>query len=158
MRFVNVEGGNRWHIPMFMVSQIVSLSFKGIPAVYIHCLTATPNDALGVERTGMTRSVNRRKWDMGELQSLICDLESETGQVFTLYTRLLAAATSATGLSPRCARSILELDPRVFCFERTSRTGNSASWYWPICHPRVPATWTALAAESVTARGPARTQ
>lgn len=119
--FREPEGGNRWHVPMFMVSQIVSLSFKGIPAVYIHCLTATPNDALGVERTGMTRSVNRRKWDMGELQSLICDLGSETGQVFTLYTRLLQLRRQQPAFHPDAPQRILELDPRVFCFERTSR-------------------------------------
>ena len=119
--FRDPAGDNRWHIPMFMLSQVVSLSFKGIPAVYIHCLTATPNDALGVERTGMTRSVNRRKWDMGELQSLIHDLESETGQVFTLYTRLLQLRRQQLAFHPDAAQHVYELDPRVFCFERTSR-------------------------------------
>jgi sucrose phosphorylase len=119
--FRAVDGDSRWHIPMFMVSQIVSLAFKGIPAVYIHCLTATPNDALGVERTGMTRSINRRKWDMGELHSLICNLESETGQVFTLYARLLQLRRQQPAFHPDAAQRIYELDPRVFCFERTSR-------------------------------------
>jgi len=118
--FRTVDGDNRWHIPMFMVSQVVSLSFKGIPAIYIHCLTATPNDVLGVERTGMTRSINRRKWDMGELQSLICDLESETGQVFTLYTRLLELRRQQAAFHPDAAQDIYPLDQRVFCFERTS--------------------------------------
>jgi sucrose phosphorylase len=118
--FREVDGDNRWHIPMFMVSQIVSLSFKGIPAVYIHCLTATPNDTLGVERTGMTRSINRRKWDMGELNTLISRLDSETGQVFTLYVRLLQLRRQQPAFHPDAAQQIHELDERVFCFERTS--------------------------------------
>jgi len=118
--FREVKGDNRWHIPTFLVSQIVSLSFKGIPAVYLHCLTATPNDALGVERTGMTRAVNRRKWDMGELDSRIHNLESETGQVFVLYTRLLQLRRQQPAFHPDAAQQILELDQRVFCFERVS--------------------------------------
>lgn len=118
--FREVDGDNQWHIPMFMVSQIVSLSFKGIPAVYIHCLTATPNDTLGVERTGMTRSINRRKWDLGELSSLISNLESETGQVFTLYMRLLQLRRQQPAFHPDGAQHIHELDERVFCFERVS--------------------------------------
>jgi len=121
--FRAVDGDNRWHIPMFMVSQIISLSFKGIPAVYLHCLTATPNDALGVERTGMTRSVNRRKWDMGELESLISHLESETGQVFVLYARLLQLRRQQAAFHPDAPQRICELGDRVFCFERTSLDG-----------------------------------
>lgn len=116
--FREPEGENPWHIAMFMVSQIVSLSFKGIPAVYIHCLTATPNDTVGVERTGMTRAVNRRKWDMAELQNLIADPESETGQVFSLYARLLELRRQHEAFHPDAAQHIYPIDDRVFCFER----------------------------------------
>ena len=113
-------GDNRWHIPMFMVSQIIVLSFQGIPAIYIHCLTATPNDTLGVERSGMTRAVNRRKWDKGELEYLISDLESETGQVFTLFSRLLETRRAQPAFHPDAAQRIIELDERVFGFERVA--------------------------------------
>ena len=43
------------------------LALQGIPAVYIHSLLATPNDLAGVERTGRTRSINRRSWDRDAL-------------------------------------------------------------------------------------------
>jgi sucrose phosphorylase len=118
--FRDPAGDNRWHIPMFMVSQIIALSFKGIPAVYIHCLTATPNDTLGVERTGMTRSINRRKWDKGELEYQICDLASETGQVFALYRRLLTLRRAQPAFHPNGAQRIVEIDDQVFCFERSA--------------------------------------
>lgn len=116
--FRDPAGDNQWHIPMFMVSQIISLSFKGIPAVYIHCLTATPNDKLGVERTGMTRSVNRRKWDKGELEFLIGNAESETGQVFALYRRLLPIRREQPAFHPDAEQVIYIVDEAVFCFER----------------------------------------
>ncbi|MCB1772903.1 MAG: alpha-amylase [Gammaproteobacteria bacterium] len=118
--FRDPDGDNQWHIARFIVSQVLVLSFRGIPAVYIHCLTATPNDKLGVERTGMTRSVNRRKWDRGELDYLVSDLSSETGQVFTLYTRLLAQRRAQIALHPDAAQHIIDVDDRVFCFERVA--------------------------------------
>ena len=116
--FREPEGDNRWHIAMFMASQIIVLSFKGIPAVYIHCLTATPNDTLGVERTGMTRSVNRRKWDKAELEYLIGDADSETGEVFSQFTHLLTLRREQTAFHPDASQHILDLGDHVFAFER----------------------------------------
>ena len=118
--FRDPAGDNRWHIPMFMASQIISLSLKGIPAVYIHCLTATPNDILGVERTGMTRAINRRKWDQAELEHLICNVASETGRVFALYRRLLAVRRTQPAFHPDGAQRIIEVDQHAFCIERVA--------------------------------------
>jgi len=122
--FRDHTGDNRWHIPRFMASQIISLSFKGIPAVYIHCLTATPNDTLGVERTGMTRAINRRKWDMAELEHLICHPASETGQVFSLYRRLLAVRRAQAAFHPDAAQQVLKVDEQAFCLERVAPDGS----------------------------------
>ncbi len=121
--FREPAGDNRWQVPMFMVTQIISLAFKGIPAVYIHCLTATPNDTLGVERTGMTRSINRRKWDMAELNALIENPASETGQVFPLYSRLLRLRRQQPAFHPDAPQRVYELDERVFCIERIALGG-----------------------------------
>ena len=122
--FRHTTGDNRWHVPMFMVSQIIVLSFKGIPAVYIHCLTATPNDTQGVERTGMTRAINRRKWDRGELEYQIGEITSETGQVFALYRRLLQLRRRQRAFDPDGAQRIIEVDERLFCFERFAPQGD----------------------------------
>jgi sucrose phosphorylase len=116
--FREPDGDNHWHIPRFLLSQVIVLAFRGIPAVYIHCLTATPNDTLGVERSGMTRAINRRKWDRSELEYLISDLSSETGQVFTLYTRLLSLRRQQVALHPDAVQRILDIDHRVLSFER----------------------------------------
>jgi sucrose phosphorylase len=122
--FRDPDGDNQWHIAMFMVSQIIALSFQGIPAVYIHCLTATPNDTLGVERTGMTRAVNRRKWDQGELEYLIGDPDSETGQVFLLFSRLLETRRAQLAFHPDAPQQLIDLDERAFCFERVAMDGS----------------------------------
>lgn len=105
---------NQWHIPMYLVSQIVALSLKGIPAVYIHCLTATPNDVLGVERTGATRAINRRKWDRAELEGLIANQSSETGRVFHLYQCLLRVRREQPAFHPDATQHVLGLENGLF--------------------------------------------
>jgi sucrose phosphorylase len=121
--FREPEGDNRWHIPMFLASQLIALSFQGIPAIYIHCLTATPNDTIGVERTGMTRSVNRRKWDLGELEYLISHPETETGTVFHRFIELLELRRRQPAFHPDAAQRIIDLGDPLFCFERDATDG-----------------------------------
>jgi sucrose phosphorylase len=111
-------GYDRWHISAFMLTQIVALTLKGIPAVYIHSLFATPNDHLGVERSGMTRAINRRKWDRSELESLMTDRTSETGRVFRLYKHLLNIRRRQPAFHPDAPQRILELDDALFGVER----------------------------------------
>ena len=118
--FREPEGDNRWHSPMFLASQLIALAFQGIPAVYIHCLTATPNDTLGVERTGMTRSVNRRKWDLGELERLIEDPATDAGKVFPLFTDILALRRRQAAFHPDATQAIIDLGEALFCFKRAA--------------------------------------
>jgi sucrose phosphorylase len=115
---------NRWQIPAFMVSQVVALSFRGIPAVYLHCLVATPNDYPGVERTGMTRSINRRKWDQGELETLMANAGSETGRVFRRYRRLLQIRRDQPAFHPEAPQRLLATSDAVLALERTALDGS----------------------------------
>jgi glycosidase len=103
---------------------VVALSFRGIPAVYLHCLMATPNDTLGVERTGMTRSINRRKWDQGELESLMENPDTETGQVFRRYRRLLQTRRRQPAFHPEAPQRLLTTTTGVFGLERSTIDGS----------------------------------
>ncbi|MGD8619819.1 MAG: alpha-amylase family glycosyl hydrolase, partial [Gammaproteobacteria bacterium] len=114
---------NALHIPAFLLSQIIALSFRGIPAVYIHSLVATPNDTIGVERTGLTRAVNRRQWDRGELERLMAVADSETGRVFRAYTRILQIRRRQKAFHPDAAQEILDLDNGLFGLRRVSTDG-----------------------------------
>jgi len=109
-----------WHVPMFFLAQIFTLSFKGIPAVYILNLFATPNDLIGVERTGATRSINRRKWDRGELEDLINNQESETGHVFLKYKQFLRIRKLQSAFHPDASQHIMNLDNGLMGLVRTS--------------------------------------
>jgi sucrose phosphorylase len=118
----HAEAGE-FHIPAFLLSQIITLSFKGIPGVYIHSLLATPNDTFGVERTGLTRAVNRRQWDRGELESLINNPRSENGKVFHAYRRLLKLRRGQPAFHPDAPQQVLDLDNGLFGLRRVSLDG-----------------------------------
>ncbi len=112
-----------WHVPCFLASQIVALSLQGIPALYIHALTATPNDDMGVELTSHTRAVNRRKWDRGELESLLADPCTETGQVFHELVRILRLRRAHPAFHPDGPQHLLDLGPALLGFVREAPDG-----------------------------------
>jgi len=107
-----------YHVESFMLTQAVALSFKGIPAVYIHSLLAAPNDTLGVERTGMTRAVNRRQWDRGELEALIARPDSENHRVLQAYKSLLWLRKRQLAFHPDAAQQVLDLPDGLFGLHR----------------------------------------
>ncbi len=112
-----------WRIPRFMLSQTLPLSFRGIPAVYFNALGATPNDPLGVERTGMTRSINRRKWDGSELERLIDLPLTDAGQVFPEYIRRLRLRRGIRAFHPDAPQRVLAMPEGIFALQRTSLDG-----------------------------------
>ncbi|MCU7811421.1 MAG: alpha-amylase, partial [Candidatus Thiodiazotropha sp. (ex Notomyrtea botanica)] len=114
------EDEDPWHIARFMLSQTLPLSLRGIPAVYFNSLGATPNDPLGVERTGMTRSINRRKWDGAELERLIGMPLTDAGQVFPEYIRRLRVRQGVKAFHPDAAQRVLDMPSGIFALERVS--------------------------------------
>jgi sucrose phosphorylase len=79
------RGVDQWQVQRFICSQAIMLALQGIPAIYIHSLLATANDLHGVELSGRTRSINRKKWDLAELEAL---LENESSANHEVYTEL----------------------------------------------------------------------
>jgi sucrose phosphorylase len=112
-----------WHIARFMLSQTIPLSMQGIPAVYFNALAATANDPLGVERTGMTRAINRRKWDGAELERLVDNPRTDTGRVFPEYIRRLRLRRGISSFHPDASQQVLDLPEGVFGLERRSLDG-----------------------------------
>lgn len=107
-------------VARFLLSQTLPLALRGIPAVYINALVATPNDQLGVERTGKTRSVNRRKWDGAELERLVDNPNCEAGKVFPEYVRRLGLRRSFAAFHPEAKQRVLHLEDGLFGVERVS--------------------------------------
>jgi len=108
----------------FFCSQAVVLAFKGIPAVYFHSLTATPNDVEGCKQSGIPRRLNRRKWQEDELRAIVRNRDSAQGALFYKYNQLLRRRANYPAFSPDGKQIIHTISPELFAIERISPLGN----------------------------------
>ena len=109
--------GSTAHIERFIVSQAITLALAGIPALYFHSLMATPNDLHGVEATGISRAINRRRYDAAELgRSLERDTPAAT--VMARLKQLLALRAKQPAFHPDAAQTIIDVGPGVFAVQR----------------------------------------
>ncbi|AMO54503.1 alpha-amylase family glycosyl hydrolase [Endozoicomonas montiporae] len=116
------RGEDQWQIQRFLCSQIIMLGMRGIPAVYIHSLLATPNDLAGVERTGRTRSINRRKWFIEELlPELDHDPMSVQSNVFHALIGILNRRKQEPCFHPDNTQTVVEMGTGLFAFRRTDQ-------------------------------------
>jgi len=113
------HGEDGWQVQRFLCSQLIMLALQGVPAIYIHSLLATPNDAKGVERTGRTRSINRRRWHWDDLQPLLEAPFTPQSQVFNALRRVLSLRAREPCFHPAAPQRILDLGPRVLAVERS---------------------------------------
>ena len=120
-----VNGIDQWQIPRFLCSQTIMLALKGIPAIYLHSLIATPNDLCGVEKTGRTRSINRRKWDFNELGGLLQNPFTPNALVFKELRRLLKIRKQHKAFHPNASQMILELGDEFFAIQRRTEKHDS---------------------------------
>ena len=114
-----MAGEDRFQTERFLASQIIMLSFAGIPAFYIHSLTATPNYHEGVAVTKHNRTINRRKWELDELEEI---LHSDTPQqkVFTSLQKLISIRKLQPAFHPNAKQKILDLGNDLFGLLRES--------------------------------------
>ena len=121
--YFDALGGDEHQVARFLCSQTIMLSLKGIPGIYIHSLTATPNDQEGVRKTGKARSINRKKWNVDELDKLL-DKDNTSAQVFAEYRRRLKIRRTQTAFHPEATQRIINLGTDYFAFARTGLDGN----------------------------------
>ena len=74
-------------------------------------------------RSGMTRSVNRRKWDGAEVERLIDLPLTDAGQVFPEYIRRLRIRRGIKAFHPDAPQRVLDMPAGIFALERTSLDG-----------------------------------
>lgn len=122
----------------FLMSQAFALSLRGIPGVYFHSLFGTRNHTRGVELTGRARSINRRKFELDELNAMLDEPETQHRAVFEGYKKLLGCRVTTPAFNPDAPQEILDFgddavigvlrgtaSERVFCvynFAPTTKT------------------------------------
>ena len=113
---------SRW-IARFICSQAIMLSMAGIPGIYFHSLFGSRNDLMGVEATGRLRSINREKFQAGDLAQKLSDPMNTASQVYQAYCSLLAARKRHPAFNPYAPQRALNLHPGIFALLRTDLDG-----------------------------------
>lgn len=113
------KGEDKYHTQRFLASQTVMMSMAGVPAFYIHSLTATPNYYEGVAETKQNRTINRRKWQLDELNNV---LNTDTPQkyVFETLQKLISIRKKQPAFHPNAKQEILDLGTNMFVLKRES--------------------------------------
>ena len=117
------EGADAYQIARTLCSQLIAVALRGVPALYAHTLTATPNDHRAVDQTGRLRAVNRHRWDLGVLDRLLDDPSTPQGDVFAHLVRALAIRRSEPAFHPDGAQEVIDMGERVFAFSREAPAG-----------------------------------
>jgi hypothetical protein len=111
-------------IRRFLASQAIMLSLAGVPAIYIHSLFGSHNCASCLKETGRTRSINREKFLLKDLQSELADPNNLKSRILTGYLQLLQIRKSQPSFHPAAGQQILSLDPAIFALVRTAGDGS----------------------------------
>lgn len=114
------EGHAEYQSERFLASQAAMMSFKGIPALYINSLLATENDITGVELTGRTRSINRKKWNKTQLETLLDDEKTAQSKVFGGLLRLLKVRREQPAFDPDGHQEVWNLGRQYLAVYRHS--------------------------------------
>ncbi|EPC01224.1 alpha-amylase [Litchfieldella anticariensis FP35 = DSM 16096] len=112
------RGPDPWQVERFLCSQHLMMALQGIPALYLHSLTATLNDHEGIERSGRLRSINRRRWQKEELDELLDSRNTPTREVFLALKRRLAIRRSEPCFHPEAPQRVLDTPDTLLAIER----------------------------------------
>lgn len=114
------RGMDHMQVPRFLCSQAIMLAMQGIPAMYIHSLTASPNDIERVEQTGRTRSINRRVWQADALEALLDNPVTAQAQVFSRLSRMLLIRRQQPAFHPSARQDVIRISSDLFILKRTN--------------------------------------
>lgn len=107
----------------FLLSQAVALALPGVPGIYIHSLLGTRNDREGLKATGQNRSLNRKKWEAGELEAWLGDPGSGAGEILEGIRDMLRVRGQQRAFHPDGPMEVVGEDPRLLAFTRSSVDG-----------------------------------
>ena len=115
-------------IARFLCSQTIMLSLRGVPGVYFNSLIGAPNWRAGVQETGRVRTINRQKWSLAELETMLEDPTQPASRILAEYLRLLGIRREHVAFHPDGPQRALKLPPGLFGVERTAPDGSERIW------------------------------
>lgn len=115
-----IHGQDEFQVQRFICAHTIMIALQGIPAIYFHSLTATSNDYHGVEQTGRTRSINRKKWQYDELLEQLNNPETANSKIFLELKRRLKIRKHHPAFNPDASQETIDFGENLFAFWRVS--------------------------------------
>ena len=103
----------------FLCAHTIMLALEGIPAFYIHSLLATRNDHERLQQTGNPRAINRRLWELAEIDELL-QTDSQHGRIFRELSRLIRIRRAQKAFHPNATQFTMHFGNAIFAFWRQS--------------------------------------
>lgn len=139
-------------VDRFLAAQSILMALAGVPAIYAQGMFGGTNWHEGVTATGRLRSINRQKWDRGQLERELADPHSRRAQVFTRLRNRIRVRTAEPAFHPTAGQRILQTGRSVFALERTAVDGGSGL----VCVTNVAGRLNEWHARGLSLRGPVR--
>jgi sucrose phosphorylase len=114
------DGIDQWQIDRFICAHAIMLALEGVPGIYIHSLLGTENDLERVNHTGRFRSINRRIWQLDELESSLEDTGLHHKGVFQRLLAIISVRSQQPAFHPNATQFTLHVGTQVFAFWRQS--------------------------------------
>jgi len=111
------KGPDGFQVERFLCSQTIMMTLRGVPAFYIHSLTATPNYLEGVKQTGHARMINRKRWEFKDLEELLRN-DNDTSRIFFELTRRIIIRKSEPVFHPDNPQKIYNISSNFFVVKR----------------------------------------
>ncbi|BAI79590.1 sucrose phosphorylase [Deferribacter desulfuricans SSM1] len=102
----------------FISSRVIALSFMGVPAIYIHSLFASKNDAEAVLNEKQTRSINRKVLSEKSLNEILRNESSHSHKALKMLINVISKRVKEKAFHPNAQQKVINIDKRVFALLR----------------------------------------
>ena len=94
------DESTRFQFERFFLSQVFTLSLKGVPAFYLPSILASPNDVETFSKTGQRRDLNREKFEADNLLELLKNFDSSASKNISYLNHVVKVRSRLKAFHP----------------------------------------------------------
>ena len=124
---LNAEDGKdpeEIQIKRYQAARTIPLVLRGMPGFYVHGLLATKNFKYGVERTGISRDINRKSISLKSLVNEMYSDNSLTHRISYEFGEMIEKRINEKAFHPNADQKVFENSDSFFTLLRTSVDGS----------------------------------
>ena len=100
----------RYQYKRFILSQLIVMALKGIPAFYLPALLASDNDVKSFSKTGQRRDLNREKFELDKLLLVLNNSDSYASKNLKYLSHAMKTRSKLTSFHPSSSMRCLSND------------------------------------------------